>query len=93
MLFRALMTLLVAGGLTVGATSLTACGGGGEGYKIPHTSPLVPFKKPARSDLVDDEGSTEPVNKQPPPDMGDDDDDDAKATPTPTSPNSGKKAK
>jgi len=92
MLFRALITLLVAGGLTVGTASMTGCAGG-EGYKLPVSHPLVPFKKPTRGDLVEDEIKTEPVNKQPPPDMGDDDDDGAAPAPKPSVKPTGKSAK
>lgn len=79
MVFRAFITLVAAGGLALGVGTTAACGGGGEGYKMPVTSPLVPWKKPDRTTLVPDEATnTAPTPKGPPPDMGDDDDDGAK---------------
>lgn len=76
MLFRAITTLIAAGGLALAVGSTAACGGGGEGYKLPVTSPLVPYKKPTRAELVPDEAksNTPPKPKGPMPDMGDDDD-------------------
>lgn len=72
--FRRLIPFVCAAGLLAGVSLTTACGGGGEGYKLPVTHPLVPFKKPDRSQLVEEPQAGEPKPNQPLPDMGDDDD-------------------
>jgi|GEM_PF-4062260 len=91
MLFRAITTLIAAGGLALAVGSTAACGGGGEGYKLPVTSPLVPYKKPTRAELVPNEAKpSTPKPKGPMPDMGDDDDS-GSANPTKSAPPAGSK--